>query len=153
MMDGREVPPARRQMRLGLSVASVGYHYTAWRLPEVSAIGAMDLSHHIRAAQLAERGRMDFLFLADWASLLNLTDPRIARDREHAQLKMDPTMVVSALAAVTGRVGLVPTASTTYNHPYNFRPADGLDRPHQRRAAGLEHGDRVQSGRGAQFQP
>jgi len=32
-------------MRLGLSVASVGYHYTAWRLPEVSAIGSMDLQH------------------------------------------------------------------------------------------------------------
>jgi alkanesulfonate monooxygenase len=52
--------------------------------------------------------------------LLNLDDPRIARDREHAQLKMDPTLVVSALAAVTERVGLIPTASTTYNHPYNF---------------------------------
>jgi alkanesulfonate monooxygenase len=107
-------------MRLGLSVASVGYHYTAWRLPEVSAVGSMDLRHHIAAAQLAERGKMDFLFLADWASLLNLDDPRIARDREHAQLKMDPTMVVSALAAVTERIGFMPTASTTYNHPYNF---------------------------------
>ena len=63
---------------------------------------------------------MDFLFLADWASLMNLDDPRIARECEHAQLKMDPTMVVSALAAVTDRVGLVPTVSTTYNHPYNF---------------------------------
>jgi alkanesulfonate monooxygenase len=107
-------------MRLGLSVASVGYHYTAWRLPEVSAIGSMDLRHHIEAAQIAERGKMDFLFLADWASLLNLDDPRIARDREHAQLKMDPTLVVSALAAVTERIGFMPTASTTYNHPYNF---------------------------------
>jgi FMN-dependent oxidoreductase (nitrilotriacetate monooxygenase family) len=107
-------------MKLGLSVASVGYHYTAWRLPDVDAVGAMDLQHHIRAAAIAERGKMDFLFLADWASLLNLDDPRIAREREHAQLKMDPTLVISALAAVTERVGLVPTASTTYNHPYNF---------------------------------
>jgi alkanesulfonate monooxygenase len=116
-------------MRLGLSVASVGYHYTAWRLPEVSSIGAMDFRHHIRAAQTAERGRFDFLFLADWASLLNLNDPRIARDREHAQLKMDPTLVVSALAAVTERIGFIPTASTTYNHPYNFA----------RRMASIDH--------------
>jgi FMN-dependent oxidoreductase (nitrilotriacetate monooxygenase family) len=120
MADGRSTPRVPRQMKLGLSVASVGYHYTAWRLPDESAVGAMDLQHHIRAAQIAERGKMDFLFLADWASLLNLDDPRIPRDREHAQLKMDPTMVVSALAAVTERIGLVPTASTTYNHPYNF---------------------------------
>jgi FMN-dependent oxidoreductase (nitrilotriacetate monooxygenase family) len=116
-------------MRLGLSVASVGYHYTAWRLPEVSAIGSMDLQHHIRAAQIAERGKIDFLFLADWASLMNLGDPRIARDREHAQLKMDPTLVVAALAALTERVGFVPTASTTYNHPYNFA----------RRMASIDH--------------
>ncbi len=120
---------ARRQMKLGLSVASVGYHYTAWRLPEVSSNGAMDLQHHIRAAEIAERGKMHFLFLADWASLLNLDDPRIARDREHAQLKMDPVLVVSALAAVTDRIGLVPTASTTYNHPYNFA----------RRMASIDH--------------
>ena len=129
MTDGPDVPRARRQMKLGLSVASVGYHYTAWRLPEVSAIGAMDLQHHIHAAQIAERGKMDFLFLADWASLMNLGDPRIARDREHAQLKLDPTLVVSALAALTERVGFVPTASTTYNHPYNFA----------RRMASIDH--------------
>jgi len=121
--------PRQRQMKLGLSVASVGYHYTAWRLPDVDAVGSMDLRHHLRAAELAERGKMDFLFLADWASLMNLNDLRIARDCEHAQLKMDPTMVVAALAAVTERVGLVPTASTTYNHPYNFA----------RRMASIDH--------------
>jgi FMN-dependent oxidoreductase (nitrilotriacetate monooxygenase family) len=118
-----------RKMRLGLSVASDGYHNTAWRLPEVSSLGAMSLQHHIAAAEIAERGLMDFLFLADWASLMNLNDPRIARDREHAQLKMDPTLVVAALAAVTDRIGLVPTASTTYNHPYNFA----------RRMASIDH--------------
>ena len=116
-MAGQKAP---RRMKLGLSVASVGYHYTAWRLPEVDAVGSMDLKHHIRAAELAEHGKMDFLFLADWASLMNLNDLRIARDCEHAQLKMDPTLVVAALAAVTERVGFMPTASTTYNHPYSF---------------------------------
>jgi FMN-dependent oxidoreductase (nitrilotriacetate monooxygenase family) len=119
----------KRMMRLGLSVASVGYHYTAWRLPEVSSIGAMSLEHHVKAAEIAERGKMDFLFLADWASVMNLTDPRITRDREHAQLKMDPTMVVAALAAITERIGLVPTASTTYQEPYTFA----------RRMASIDH--------------
>jgi FMN-dependent oxidoreductase (nitrilotriacetate monooxygenase family) len=129
MADEHGAAGARRRMKLGLSVASVGYHYTAWRLPEVSSIGAMSLAHHIKAAEIAERGRMDFLFLADWASLMNLNDPRIAREREHAQLKMDPTLVVAALAAVTDRIGLVPTASTTYQHPYNFA----------RRMASIDH--------------
>ena len=129
MTDGPDAPRARRQIDLAFRWPAWATATPAWRLPEVSAIGSMDLQHHIRAAQIAERGKIDFLFMADWASLMNFGDPRIARDREHAQLKMDPTLVVSALAAVTERVGFVPTASTTYNHPYNFA----------RRMASIDH--------------
>ena len=39
----------RPQMKLGLSIASAGYHYSAWRLPEVSALSGMDINHHIEA--------------------------------------------------------------------------------------------------------
>jgi len=116
-------------MRLGLSVASCGYHYAAWRHPDVDPIGSIDIRHHIRAAQIAERGKMDFLFIADWASIMNLDDRRIARDREHAQLKLEPTLVCAAIAAVTKLVGMMPTASTTYNHPVTFA----------RRMAAIDH--------------
>jgi FMN-dependent oxidoreductase (nitrilotriacetate monooxygenase family) len=105
MPDKDSVPRTPRRMKLGLSIASVGHHDTA--------IGAMSLAHHIKAAEIAERGRMDFLFLADYASVL----------------KMDPTMVVAALAAITDRIGLIPTASTAYQHPYNFA----------RRMASIDH--------------
>lgn len=121
--------PPRRQMKLGLSIASAGYHYSAWRLPGVSALSGMDIGHHIQGATIAERGRMDFVFMADWASVMNVTDLRIARDKEHAQVKLDPVLACAALAAVTTHVGLVPTASTTYNHPYNFA----------RRMASIDH--------------
>ncbi len=43
----------KRQIHLGLSVGSVGYHYAAWRLPEIAADGAMQFSHYRRCAQLA----------------------------------------------------------------------------------------------------
>ncbi|MFC7688761.1 hypothetical protein ACFQY5_03075 [Paeniroseomonas aquatica] len=79
----------------------------------------MDINHHMRGAAIAERGKMDFVFMADWASVMNVTDTRIARDKEHAQVKLDPVLACAAVAAVTTHVGLVPTASTTYNHPYN----------------------------------
>jgi FMN-dependent oxidoreductase (nitrilotriacetate monooxygenase family) len=120
---------ARRQMKLGLSVASAGYHYSAWRLPDVSALSGMDIQHQTRGAAIAERGKMDFIFMADWASVMNVTDLRIARDKEHAQVKLDPVLASAAVAAVTRHVGLVPTASTTYNHPYNFA----------RRMASIDH--------------
>ena len=119
----------RPQMKLGLSIASAGYHYSAWRLPDVSALSGMDIAHHIKGAAIAERGKMDFVFMADWASVMNVTDTRIARDKEHAQVKLDPVLACAAVAAVTTHVGLVPTASTTYNHPYNFA----------RRMASIDH--------------
>ncbi|PZW37689.1 FMN-dependent oxidoreductase (nitrilotriacetate monooxygenase family) [Humitalea rosea] len=127
---------ARRMMKLGLSVASAGYHYSAWCHPEVDALSATSIQHHVRAARIAERGKMDFLFLADWSSILNVDDRRIARDREQAQVKVDPTLAMAAVAAVTSHVGLMPTASTTYWHPFNFA----------RRMAALDH---ISGGRAA----
>jgi FMN-dependent oxidoreductase (nitrilotriacetate monooxygenase family) len=117
------------KMRLGLSVAILGYHYAAWRLPEVPANGDHDLGHFIRCAEIAERGRMDFLFFADVAALRNMDDPRIRRDLEQSHIKHEPTLLCAALAATTRHVGLMPTISTSFHHPYNVA----------RRVASLDH--------------
>jgi len=118
-----------RRMRIALSVANLGYHYAAWRLPEVPADGDHDLNHYIDCARIAERGKLDFLFLADVAAVRNLDDPRIRRDMEQSHLKHEPTLLCAALAAVTERVGLVPTVSTSFHHPYNVA----------RRLASIDH--------------
>ena len=119
----------QRRMRLSLSIGTIGYHYAAWRLPDAPAHGGLSIEHYIASAQLAERGLFDFLFLADSAGVRNFEDERIARHREHGLIKLEPTLTLCAVAAVTSHVGLVPTASTTYNHPYNFA----------RRMASLDH--------------
>jgi N-acetyl-S-(2-succino)cysteine monooxygenase len=54
-----------RQMKLGLSIANLGYHYAAWRHPDVPAAGNMQFSHFKHCAQLAESGKFDLIFLAD----------------------------------------------------------------------------------------
>ena len=110
----------KRQMRLGLSVGNVGYHYGAWRHPDVPANGDMSFRHYLKCAQIAERGKLDFLFFADVAAVRNLDDPRIARHREQGQVKHEPTLLVSALAAATKHIGFLPTCSTSYHHPYNL---------------------------------
>lgn len=107
-----------RRMRLGLSLGSVGYHYAAWRHPSVPADGDMDFRHVARCAQIAEAGKLDFIFLADVAAVRNLDEPRVARHREQGHVKLEPLTLVAALAAVTQRIGLVPTASTSFNHPF-----------------------------------
>ena len=102
-----------RGMRLGFSIGSIGYHYAAWRLPEASPDGGLSARHYIESAQLAERGKFDFVFVADVMAIRNFDDRRIAREREHGILKLEPTLALAAVAATTERVGLIPSVSTT----------------------------------------
>ena len=118
-----------RRMRLGLSIANMGYHYAAWRLPESQADGDLDMTHHLRCAEIAERGKLDFLFFADQAVVRDTDDPRIRRDMEQSVLKLEPSLLCAALAACTSHIGLVPTMSTTFHQPYNLA----------RRLASLDH--------------
>jgi alkanesulfonate monooxygenase len=109
-----------RQMRLGLSLASVGYHYAAWRHELVPADGDMSFEHVARCARIGEAGKFDFVFFADIAAVRNLDDPRIARHREQGHVKLDPLTLMAALAAVTNRIGLVATASTSFQDPFHL---------------------------------
>lgn len=108
----------RRRMILGLPIHALGYHQGCWRLPEVPADGTLDFSHATACARIAERGLFDFVFLADVAAVRNLDDPAVARDREHEQVKNEPLALLAALAMVTERIGLIATASSTYNDPF-----------------------------------
>jgi N-acetyl-S-(2-succino)cysteine monooxygenase len=119
----------RSQMKLGFSIGSIGYHYAAWRLPEAHQDGGLSARHYIESAQLAERGKFDFVFVADVAAIRNIDDRRIAREREQGILKLEPTLALSAVAAMTDRIGLIPSVSTTYNPPCAFA----------RRMASLDH--------------
>jgi alkanesulfonate monooxygenase len=117
--------PQRRMMSLGLSIAHIGYHHACWRHPDVPADGAMNFAHYRHCAALAERGLFDMIFLADTAAVRSLDQPAVAREREHEQVKHEPLALLAALSAVTSRVGLVPTISTSYTDPYNTARAIG----------------------------
>ncbi len=110
-----------RKMRLGLSIRGHGYHPAAWRHPDVPADGTLHVEHYVRSAQIAERGKLDMIFFADGAGIRQGDTPpgslsRTGRD----MIELEPTMLLPALAMVTRHVGLVATASTTYNEPYNL---------------------------------
>jgi len=107
-----------RRMILGLPIHFLGYHQGCWRLPEVPADGVLQFEHFAECARIAERGKLDFVFLADSAAVRNLDDPSIPRDREHEHLRVEPMALLAALAMVTERIGLVATVSTTYNEPF-----------------------------------
>ena len=110
-----------RKMRLGLSIRGHGYHPAAWRHPDVPAGGTLHVEHYVRSTQIAERGKLDMIFFADGAGIRQGDNPRGALSRTgRDMLELEPMTLLPALAMVTKDVGLVTTASTTYNEPYNL---------------------------------
>jgi N-acetyl-S-(2-succino)cysteine monooxygenase len=109
------------KMRLGLSIRGHGYHPAAWRHPDVPADATLHVEHYVQSAQIAERGKLDMIFFADGAGIRQGDNPpgslsRTGRD----MVELEPMTLLPALAMVTSHVGLVTTASTTYNEPYNL---------------------------------
>ncbi|MBV8169117.1 MAG: LLM class flavin-dependent oxidoreductase, partial [Alphaproteobacteria bacterium] len=108
-----------RQIKLGVSMIGLGYHPAAWRHPETPAGGNMQLRHFVEMAQIAERGLFDMVFLADGVGIRAYDEPPGALSRMSNSVGFEPLTLLSALAMVTQQVGLVATASTTYNEPYH----------------------------------
>ena len=110
----------KRQMRLGMSMRGLGYHPAAWRHPKVPADGSLDFAHYVRNAQAAERGLFDMIFFADGIGIREKDEPRGSLARSGYEIvEMEPMTLLPALGALTKHIGLVTTASTTYNEPYH----------------------------------
>lgn len=99
------------QMHLNAFIFELGHHESAWRLPESRPADLVDLDYYQGLARTAERGNMDAIFFADLLTI----DSSIAR--KPCEL-LDPTLLLTAMAAVTEHIGLIATASTTYDDPY-----------------------------------
>ncbi|MBW7473368.1 LLM class flavin-dependent oxidoreductase [Paenibacillus oenotherae] len=103
---------ASRQMHLNLFAMGNGHHEAAWRLDESSPQGVTDFAYYRELLRTAERGKLDSLFLADTYNL----PPTIAYKVLQG---MEPFTLLAALAMCTERIGLIGTASTTYNEPFH----------------------------------
>lgn len=102
-----------RQLHLNVNLLHSGVYPSAWRLPESRPDAFIDIDHFVRIARIAERGKLDAIFLADTPAINDRIDYRPFN-------ALEPTIVLAAVAAATTHVGLVATASTTYNEPYNL---------------------------------
>lgn len=111
-------PPADK-MRLGAFFNPTGHHVASWRHPNAQADAGINFEHYIQIARTAERGKMDMLFLADNISVREGSNEAIARSAQYIA-NFEPITLLSALAAVTDRIGLISTASTSYNEPYHI---------------------------------
>jgi FMN-dependent oxidoreductase (nitrilotriacetate monooxygenase family) len=116
-----------RQLHLGAFMRPVGIHTAWWRYPGAYPDANFNLQHLIRFAQTLERGRFDAWFMADHLGVLNM--PMAALKRSATVTSFDPLTLLPVLAMVTEHLGLIATASTTFEPPYTIA----------RRFASLDH--------------
>ena len=106
-----------RKLRLGAFMRPVSIHTAAWRYPGAFPDANFNFAHYKRFVQTLEHGRFDAFFMADHLAVMNM--PMKALKRSATVTSFDPLTLLPALATVTEHLGLIATASTTYNEPYH----------------------------------
>jgi alkanesulfonate monooxygenase SsuD/methylene tetrahydromethanopterin reductase-like flavin-dependent oxidoreductase (luciferase family) len=112
-----------RQLHLAVAVYGVGGpgQHGLWKDPRVPNNASIDINYYIKTAQVAERALFDALFIVD-SQFINPTYP------SHYLNRLEPLTLLSAVATHTASIGLVATASSTYNSPFNLaRRLSSLD--------------------------
>lgn len=106
----------QRELKLGAILAGVGTDPQTWRTADVPGDASVDIAWYIQAAQRAEAAKFDFVFIVD--------SPYITPDSApHFLNRLEPLTLLSAVAVNTKRIGLVATATTSYNEPFNLSRA------------------------------
>jgi len=116
-----------RQLHLGAFMRPIGIHTAWWRYPGAYPDANFNLEHLVSFIKKLEAARFDAFFMADHLAVLNM--PIEALRRSATATSFEPLTLLSALAMVTTRIGLVATASTTFDEPYHIA----------RRFASLDH--------------
>lgn len=100
-------------MSLNAFLMATGHHLAGWRHPAAQADGGLDFDHYRQLAHSAEAAGFDAIFLSDTLAMLPGEPAALSRmaRTEH----FEPLTLLSALAAVTERIGLIATMTTSYN--------------------------------------
>ncbi len=118
---------SQRQLKLGAFMRPISIHTGAWRYPGAFRDANFNFAHLKRFAQTLERGKFDAFFMADHLALLNM--PIDALKHSHTATSFEPFTLLSALSQATEHIGLIATASTTFDEPFHIA----------RRFASLDH--------------
>jgi hypothetical protein len=106
------------QLSLGAFLLYTGHHVAAWRHPDAS--DSTHFSDFADFARIAENAKFDAVFLADGVNARVQNVETASRKAHSGFYPFEPITLLSALAAVTSRIGLVATASTSFSDPYNL---------------------------------
>jgi len=101
----------RNKLKLATMIHGVGEKISDWRHPNMPPDASVSFEFYRQQALTSEKGKFDFVFIADALYINEKSNP-------HYLNRFEPLTVLSALAAVTSRIGLVGTLSTSYSEPY-----------------------------------
>jgi len=102
---------ARKKLKFGALIHGVGGNVSAWRHPEVPTDASVNFDFYKSQARKAEEGKFDLVFIADGLYINEKSIP-------HFLNRFEPLTILSALAAVTSKIGVVGTLSTSYSEPF-----------------------------------
>jgi alkanesulfonate monooxygenase SsuD/methylene tetrahydromethanopterin reductase-like flavin-dependent oxidoreductase (luciferase family) len=104
---------APRRLHLNVNILHSGFLPSAWHPAGSVPRTFVDVQHYVRVARIAEAGKFDAVFLAVNAAIV---------DQVHFRpiTALEPTVLLASVTAATRRIGLIATASTSYNEPYNI---------------------------------
>ncbi|WP_082672284.1 NtaA/DmoA family FMN-dependent monooxygenase [Type-D symbiont of Plautia stali] len=105
-------------MNLALYLDS-GIHQGGWRHPRAATTGGSNWPLYRKIAQRAEAAKLDMIFVADKLAIDDVYGGHLAHTVQHRQVGWsEPLTLLAALAAVTDRIGLGGTVSSSYSDPY-----------------------------------
>lgn len=102
----------RKKLKIGMMIHGVGEKISDWRHPNIPSDASVSFEFYKQQAQLSERGKFDFVFIADALYINEKSNP-------HYLNRFEPLTILSALAAVTSKIGLVATLSSSYSEPFS----------------------------------
>jgi FMN-dependent oxidoreductase (nitrilotriacetate monooxygenase family) len=106
------------QLKLGAFFHPTGHHVASWLDTSAQIDAGTNFRHYAELAQTAERAKFDLMFLADAVAVRD-GRPEALRRWPQYMAYFEPLTLLSAIASLTTHLGLVATATTSYNEPYN----------------------------------
>lgn len=101
-----------RQVHLNVNILNLGVFGGSWRFPGTDPFASFGIEHYVNIARKAEEATLDAVFLAD--------GPVLGEDIRYRPFNsLEPTVVLTAIAAATSNIGLIGTLSSSYNDPYD----------------------------------
>ncbi|MGE8077464.1 LLM class flavin-dependent oxidoreductase [Peribacillus loiseleuriae] len=103
----------KKTLKLGAMIHGVGGGWEDWRHPDSLPNASTNFDYYKQQAQKAEEGKFDFAFIADSVSINENSSP-------HYLNRFEPMTILSAIAGVTNKIGLVGTVTVSYSEPYTL---------------------------------